>query len=302
MVQRLKNKNLMVRCVGALLLILSVFSLPAQIRYGFKTGLNFATIKGPAEISDAGAGLESWKSITGFHIGLSLGYKVNDYFGLRGELLYTKRGGKYTFDGPSYRIFRYDGGSIYSTGNSKYLINVNNSYIDLPVLAFGRWKDFELSAGGYVGVLVQSIGDGSISYTGGRTAPPKNNSIADLEFNLDYNFRKDAAGKGDDSQTVVAIVDGQTLELPKTLGAYYDYPEDKGNLYNTLDYGLMVGLSYYMSRSLFASIRLQYGLADVTNNNADLSRARTAADHTTLLYLDDKDHNMVIQASVGFSF
>ena len=288
------------RCCGAITLLLTVTTAQAQLRYGFKTGLNFAHIEGPSELSAAGANLESWKSLTGFHIGLVLGYSINDYFGLRGELLYTKRGAKYTFEGESYRIFRFEGGSIASTGNSRYLINVNNAYLDLPVLAYGRWKDFELSAGAYVGLMVQSIGDGSLTYTGGRTTSLQN-AISDLEFNLDYNFRKDEPGGGESGQTVTVKVDAKTVEMPKTLGAYYDYTEDKGKLFNSIDYGMVAGLSYYMSRSLFLGLRLQYGLADITNNSADLAKARTEA-NGNLIYRNDKDRNMVIQASVGFSF
>ena len=294
-----KSKNLVLRCGTAALFFLMVGALSAQVRYGFKTGLNFAHISGPSELDDAGNSLESWKSITGFHIGLALSYPITDYLGVRAELLYSKKGGKYTFNGPSYRIFRYSGGSTYSTGNSRYLINVNNAYLDLPLMVYGRWKDLELSAGGYVSLLVQSVGDGSITYSGGRTE--LQNGIDTLEFNLDYNFRKDAPGGGDNGSTVVAKVDGKTLSLPKTLGAYYDYPEDKGSLFNAVDYGIVVGLNYYLSRSLFAGIRLQYGLSDVTSNKADLAKARTAADHS-LLYRGDKDRNMLIQASVGFSF
>ncbi len=279
--------------------LFSTASLQAQLHYGFKTGLNFARMSGPSETDAAGAGLESWKSITGFHIGFSLGYRINDYLGLRGDLLYTKRGAKYTFEGDSYRIFRYDGGSTLSRGNSRYLINVNNAYLDLPVVAYGRWKDFEISAGGYVGLMVQSVGEGSLSYTGGKTVPLQN-SIADLEFNLDHNYRKDAPGRGESGATVIAQVDAKTLELPQTLGAYFDYPEDKGQLYNNLDYGLVAGLAYYMSRSLFIGVRLQYGLADLTNNDADL--AKGATDNGALLFRSDHDRSVVIQASVGFTF
>lgn len=289
----------MIRWFGTAALILFAFSSQAQLRYGFKTGLNFARMDGPSEVNAAGENLENWKSITGFHIGLSLGYKVNDYFGVRGELLYTKRGAKYTFEGDSYRIFRYDGGSTQATGRSRYLINITNAYVDLPIVAYGRWKDFELSAGGYVGLLIQSTGDGSLSFTGGRTVPLQN-SISDLEFNLNHNYRKDDPLGGETDQTVVVKVDAKTLELPKTLGAYYDYPEDKGRLYNSVDYGLVAGLTYYLSRSLYAGVRLQYGLADITKSEADLSKGRT--DNGNLLFRDDKDRNVVIQASVGFSF
>ncbi len=295
-----KNQAILFRwCIAASIFLVLGTSADAQLRYGFKTGLNFARMTGPSEMTASGADAENWKTTTGFHIGLSLAYPLTDNFGLRGEVLYSKKGAKYTFDGDSYRIFRYDGGSTLTTGNSRYLININNAYIDLPVLVYGKWKDLELSGGVYAGIMVQSIGDGSLSYTNGRTVPLQN-SVGDLEFNLDYNFRKDQPGKGASTETIVAKVDAKTLELPKTLGAYYDYPEDKGSLYQGIDYGLMAGLSYYMSRSLFIGVRLQYGLADITNNKVDLSKATT--DNGNLIFRDDKDHNLVIQASVGFSF
>ncbi len=289
------------------MLLFTAVALPAQLKYGFKTGLNFARISGPSENSSAGANLESWKTLTGFHIGLSLGYKIDEYFSVRGELLYTKRGGKYTFDGESYRIFNADGNSVLTTGTSRYLINVNNAYLDLPVTFSGRWKDLELTVGGYAGLLIQSVGDGSLIYSC-KTAlnnpvPNPNKPDEKLEFNLDYNYRKDDPGAGGEgTSTVTATVDGKIVQLPKTIGAYYDYPEDKGNLYNSLDYGLVAGMSYYLSRSLFISARIQYGLADITNNDADISKNRTANGATQLLYQSDTDRNVVIQVSVGFSF
>lgn len=295
------NMKTLLPCFSGVLLAVLFFGTPAQaqLRYGFKTGLNFASMNGPSEVSGNGMELESWGTITGFHIGLSLGYKFNDYFGVRGEFLYSKKGAKYTFDGPSYRIFRLDGASTLTTGNSRYRININNAYLDIPLVAYGRWKDFELSAGMYAGLLIQSIGDGSLNYTNGRTTVLQN-PVADFELFLDHNYRKDEPGRGIEGQTEVVQVDAKTVELPKTLGAYYDYTEDKGNLYNTLDYGLVAGLSYFMSRSLFIGVRLQYGLADLTRNAADLSKGST--DNGNLIYRNDKDRNVVIQASVGFSF
>ncbi|MBK9338203.1 MAG: outer membrane beta-barrel protein [Lewinellaceae bacterium] len=294
-----KNNALLLRFFGILLPALFLAgTVQAQLRYGFKTGLNFSRMDGPSEISTAGADLESWKTLTGFHIGLSLGYAFTDAFGVRGEVLYTKKGAKYTYDGESYRIFRYDGGSTLSTGNSRYLINVTNAYMDIPVQVYGRWKDLEFSGGAYAGFLLQSTGEGSLSYTNGRTST-LGNSIQDVEFNLNHNYRKDKPGLGEGGDVVLPNVDGRVVELPKTLGAY-DYPEDKGKLYNSLDFGLTAGVAYYMSSSLFVGFRLQYGLADVTNNTADLAKSTT--DNGTLLFRDDKDRNVVMQLSVGFGF
>ena len=284
-----------------------VFSLNAQIRYGFKTGLNFSSIKGPSDLDADGIELESYGNVTGFHIGASFAYNLTDNYSIQAELLYSKRGAKYTFDGDSYRVFRYTNGQTLSTGTSRYLININNSYIDVPLTFVARWGDFEVSGGGYAGILVSSVGDGSLRYSGktiplGNTVTNAETAATELVFNLSHNYRKDDIGAGEGAEKVVAKVDARNVEMPNTLGAYFDYTEDKGKLYNSFDYGLIGGLAYYLSNSLYISARLQYGLADITNNTADLSKTEINVTDGTLIYRDDKDKNFVIQASVGFSF
>ena len=291
----------------AFALSILAFSLNAQIRYGFKTGLNFASIKGPSDLDANGKELESWGNVTGFHIGATFGYNFTDNYSLQAELLYSKRGAKYTFDGQSYRVFRYSSGQTLSSGTSRYLVNLNNSYLDIPLMFVARWGDFELSGGAYAGILVSSIGDGSLRYTGqtiplGNTISNTETGVSELVFNLSHNYRKDEPGGGDSGEKVIAKVDARNVEMPKTLGAYFDYTEDRGNLYSTLDYGLIGGVAYYVSNSLYISARLQYGMADVTNNKADLSKTEINVTDGTLIYRDDKDKNFVIQASVGFSF
>jgi hypothetical protein len=304
--------SLMVLC------FLMLGSAGAQMRYGFKTGLNFANISGPSEKDASGNALEKFGGTTGFHIGVTFSYKVVDNFGFRGEVLYSKKGTKYTFKGPSYYIFDYTGGSTMSTGTADYLINVNNAYIDVPVLAYVRMKSFELSAGAYIGFLIQSVGDGSFTYSDAKTVPLGNTIYADangnnkydkgedLQFNLDYNYNRNNPGAGTGATTTTAKVDGHNVNLLKTVGAYYDYTTKNGNLYNRLDYGLTGGITYFLSHALYASLRLQYGLADVTNNNVDRNRTIPAGvkpvDFKAPTLSNDKDRNFVIQASVGFSF
>ncbi len=289
-----------IRNIATIFFLLFFASLQAQVKYGFKTGLNFAKMSGPSEINDAGMSLESWKNVIGFHIGVSFSNKFTDNFGLRGELLYSKKGGEYKYDGQSYRFFNPSGGTIYSTGNSKYLINISNAYLDLPVIAYYRAGDFEFSAGGYVGLMVQSTGEGSLLYSGGKTQNTPV-TIPDTEFFLNYNYRKDDPGGASGDEVQVVKVDNQNLELPKSFGAYYDAPQGTGRYFNALDYGLVGGLSYFLSSSLYLSARVQYGLADITNNSADIQKASTAPDKS-LIYRNDNDKNFVIQASVGFSF
>jgi hypothetical protein len=302
--------NIIFRQVLILFLLSGTFSAHAQLKYGFKTGLNFARIIGPSETNDAGADLETWKNTVGFHIGMTLAYKFTDNFGLRGELLYSKRGAKYAFEGQSYRIFNHSTGSVLTRGTARYLININNSYLDLPLMVYGRFGKFEISGGAYLGLLLQSVGEGSLRYSGktilGNDAfINPNKADTELNFNLNYNYRRDAAGAGssksNDEMPLSIKVDGFISETPETLGAYYDFSERKARLYNALDYGLVGGISFYISSTLYLSGRVQYGLADLTNQDADLSKSKVE-NNKDLIYRDDKDRNFTIQASVGFSF
>lgn len=287
--------------VFSLLLTIVSLSMHAQLRYGFKTGLNFATMKGDSELGVGGAALENWDNITGFQIGITLGYAITDNFGVRGEVLYSKKGAKYTFDGPSYKFFRNANTVKFTTGNAKYLININNSYIDIPVMAYGRWKDLEISGGAYAALLVQSVGEGALTYSNAISVIPPNNPVSEVKVNLSHNYRKDDPGEGTAGETVNVQVDAAKFDILKTQGAYYDYTEDRGNLYNTLDYGLVAGISYFLGHALYANVRVQYGLSDLTRNEADLSKG-AVGDNLSLIYRNDKDRNFVIQASVGFSF
>jgi len=272
----------------------------AQLRYGFKTGLNFSRIAGPSETDQAGNDLEQWKSETGFQIGVTLKYAFSDVFSVRSEVLYAKKGGLYTFDGPSYRYFRDAQANTLTFGRSQYALKVNNSYIDIPVMAAARWKRLEVAGGVYGAIMVQSIAEGSLRYTGGRTSG-LNNSIDSIYHALNYKYRRDVPGGANDSENFDVRVDSRDVNLPKTLGAYFDYTEDKGPLYRPFDVGLIGELSFYLSHSLYLSGRMQYGLTDLTRNQADLSKTEVNADGS-LRFRDDKDRNLTIQVTLGFSF
>jgi len=270
-----------------------------QLRYGFKTGLNFAKINGPSEVANSN-NLESWETITGFHIGIVFDYEFNDKFAVRGEALYSKRGGNYVYNGPSYRVFNTPSGAIRSAGNSNYRISINNSYIDIPLTAVVKVQKFEISAGAYAGLLVQSNGEGSLAYTKGITAPPTNARIDSIGFLLSHNYRRDDPGEGR-GDNINVRVQNSTIQLPGTLGAYYDQKDDNGPLYKTLDYGVVGGLSFYLTSSLYLHGRFQYGLVDVTNNKSDVSRMALDSGGK-LIFRDDKDQNWNISVSVGFKF
>jgi hypothetical protein len=286
--------------ITLLLLFCCFFAAEAQqLRYGFKTGLNFAKLNGPSEVAN-GKNLESWQSVTGFHIGIAFDYEFTDNFSARGEFLYSKRGGNYVYDGPSYLVFKTPAGAIRSTGNANYRISLNNSYIDIPLTAVAKVGKIEISAGAYAGLLVQSNAEGSLAYTKGVTAPPANARIDSVGFLLNHNYRRDKPGEGSGGEITVRV-QNSSIQLPGTLGAYFDQAEDNGPLYKTLDYGVTGGLAFYLTSSLYLQGRLQYGLADVTNDKADASKLALNTDGTQI-FNKDKDQNWNISVSVGFKF
>ena len=275
------------------------FSAQAQFHGGVKTGLNFSTLKGPLETDANGNTLESVDNFTGFHIGPTFSYAFTDRFGLRGELLYSKKGGKYQYDGAGFRNFNLDNnqGQRYIKGTTALGLIITHTNIDLPVSAWVRLGKLELSGGFYASLLLQKVGDGSMTFKW------KNDDGTDgsLESFLNYNYNRDDAGEGRSTEEVIVRVNNRPATYPTIFGAYYDFPTDRGNLYKTLDYGLMGGAAFYISRTLYVGARLQYGLADLTNTNADVSRLKLDTDGN-FITRNDKDYNFTIQASVGFSF
>ncbi len=279
----------------------SAVSLYAQLGGGVKIGLNFSNIKGPSELGLKDVKLEQTDNYTGFMIGPSFAYSFTDNFGLRGEFLYSKKGMKYSYDGPSSRIFVTDGDliEIATNGTSKINYTVNHTCMDIPLMAFARYKKFEVSGGFYASLLFSRVADGIMEYKWTNT----DGSDGIINPLLQYNYTRDKFGEGDNAQTETAFFnDFQTVKstIPKTFGAYYDNKEDLGNKYNFLDYGVSVGASFFMNQSLFIGGRLQYGLADLTRTKADVSISQKSPDSLYILR-DDKDRNYTIQVFVGFS-
>ncbi len=270
---------------------------------GFKTGINFSNLRGPSEMGADGADLETFDNLLGFHIGATFAYNFVDNFGVRGEFLYSRRGMKYAYEGPMYRFFQVNNtvSTLTTSAKATYQLSVNNSYIDIPVMLFAKFGKFEVSAGGYAGILIQSNAIGEWRYTG-AVSQPLRNSVGEVVFVLDYNYLRDKPGEaGGGDEKITASIDRRNVDVPKRIGAYFDQSEDLGNFYRSLDYGLLGGLTFNISRSLYLGGRLQYGLADVTNNAVDISRSTPGTPGKPVIR-EDNDRNFLIQASIGFSF
>ncbi len=289
------NRIVLVFCLG---ILLAGTTIQAQeLSGGFKAGLNFSTFNGPSETDANGNELESLKLNSGFHISGMINYNITDLFGIRAEIMYSQKGTDYSFNGQSFWIFFPEPGTevLNKGGNRNLKLSVSNAYIDLPIMAYGRLGRLEASAGINVGILVSARAQGEITYDGANIQP--------FTIALDYRYATDEVQKsvtGEDTQQVTTI-NGVPVRAPITTGAYYGvFGRDK-RLYNIFDLGLNAGLSFYLNKGLFLGFRLNYGLLDATNNDQDFSNT-TLGPQDDFLQLNDKDTNLSLQASIGFSF
>jgi hypothetical protein len=272
----------------------------AQGSVGFKTGLNYATLFGPSDIDDSGKEIETWDRNTGFHIGITYTYKINDGFRLRSEVLFSRKGGKYKHIGQMHRTFYNGTQSILTKGQGEYLVNISNSYFELPLMAGYRYRKFEVYAGGYAALLAFSTGEGALSYNG-NTALGINTGDIDLLLDHDY-FQDDIGYFTPGSEFIALTLDAKAYQVAKTQGAYYaSSVTDTEKLFNRFDAGLIGGATWFFSSAVYLSARVQYGLVDQTNNKGHLSLSRLDADSKPVVR-NTKDTNFAIQASVGFSF
>ena len=301
-------KIMIQRLLTLLLLIgISTFTLSAQdkkIGYGFRAGLSYSKFNGPSEIGPNGEELESFTNDKGFHIGVSFAYKMTDLFGFRTEFMFSQRGTNHDYDGPSYYLLGRDvpSSDILITGTRHQTLNVNNSYIDIPLMVYQKIGKFEIFGGLNTGLLITSTAGGSINFegiSGGNQVKPY-----PFLLSLDYNYKSDKAGEASVERTPIDV-SGLPYAEPSTLGAYYEFEARDKMQYQTLDFSLMGGASFYFNQGLYLSWRYLYGLGDVDRNDYDIS-LQTAQLVNSQVYTHvkraDKNSSLSMQFSVGFSF
>ncbi len=284
------------------MLALTNLASAQDFSFGFKTGLNFNQFKGDAEEGENVS--ETFDRNVGFHFGATFAWAMTDLMGFRGELMYSQKGTRRSFKGDSYYSFlTADNEVVRTTGFREQELNINNSYIDLPILFYVKpVSKIEIYGGASIGVLVASTGFGNIEMTdlkddnGAPTAPTT------IDHELDFNFIGDNPTERRFGTPAATIkIKNENVPYPQTAGAYYEFLEDRGRLYKSLDYGLVGGVSFYLSRTLYVSGRINYGLRDITKSKADVSLSALGADNT-FIERNDNDRNVSIQASIGFSF
>lgn len=281
----------------AVLLSCSVLLSGQKISGGFKSGLNFSTLRGPSEIDDNGQELEDFKTNTGFHIGAAFKLALTDYFGFRAELLYSQKGMDYNYEGPSYWTFTNTTTPEYSVGTRISMISISNSYLDLPLMAYIRVGRIELSGGINASVLLGSSGTGELTYSGTTLT---GFSINAFELALDYNYLRDVYQGFNTFENHRIPVGNTTLEVPKNIGAYFAGADNEEELFRRTDFGLNAGISFFLNKGLYLGFRANFGMTDITKTAQDIARFKLD-DENNLIFREDDDKNLSFQASIGFS-
>jgi hypothetical protein len=281
-----------------LLTALMCYGLTAQtFSGGFKAGLNFSRFDGPSETGDTGQDLESYGTGTGFHIGATFALGLTDYFGLKADLMYSQKGTEYQYDGPSYFVLynATSGTGRVLFGNRNFSLDLLQSYIDIPVMAYVRLGKLELSGGVNAAVLIGSRG------TGGITFAENTGAVAPFSVTLDYGFFSSDYGVDAIIESENITLDNANFLLPRTIDAYYETDGQEGKKFNRLDFGLNAGAAFFLNTGLYVGFRYNYGLSDVTKTEQDFSMRALDADRNYVTR-EDKDRNISLQGSVGFRF
>lgn len=299
----LNNKNYILMRKYILLFsflgFLTAASAQSVFSSGFRAGLTFSTIQGPSEMDDDGTNLEKFSFSSGFHVGATFNVRLTDIFGLRAELLYSQMGTNYDYEGPSYWILEpLVGPTIYTAGTRQMSLDVTNSYLNVPVMAFARFGSIEVSGGINTALLVGSRGFGELTYSGRTNL---GTTIAPFTINLEHRYFSDTFREKIAEEFESRVIEGRPVEIPLTIGAYYEALDNGEKTYKSIDVGVIGGLSFYLNKSLFLGGRIHYGLLDVTNNNQNIAKKNLDANRNYILR-NDEDRNVSLLFSLGFSF
>jgi len=282
------------RFILSLGFIALALSINAQgLTFGLRAGLNYSKFQGPQMAE------ESYSLNNGFHFGINVGYKVNDLFFVRTEILYNQMGSNYDYSGDGYYIFNlFNNNRFVLQDSSNINLDISNAYVSFPITAhISLLEKWEIHGGAYINFLISPVGAGKWRF-GSRDAI---NHQFEQGLNFDYDSDRPGQAGSIFTDQILLIVDDQDASVPSLAGAYYLFREDRGDLYRRMDYGFTGGISYFLNRGLYLGIKAWYGLRDITNNNVDYSFKSLNTDGS-FKFSDDFDRNFSIDISLGFKF
>lgn len=284
--------------IALLLLGVTTFTFAQQtVSLTFKAGLNFSKLDGPLQ-SFGDKTLETYNNNSGFHVGAGANFRLTDELGVRAEFLYSQMGTEYQYDGPSYWVFFNNAGNpIHDRGGERrMIIDVTNSYLDLPVSIFYKYKRFEVHAGMSAGLLIGSIGNGELRYSNASSG------VDEFITALDFRYLRDEPTTAVGEEVLQRTVNGSTVSIPPSLGAFYGALGQTENPFSNIDLAVHGGVSLFLNDGLYVGVRYRYGLVDVKEDEADISYLNLDENNNFIYKSGEVHRNIALQASVGFSF
>jgi hypothetical protein len=280
------------KIISVFAIALFIVSVSIAQSIGVRAGWNFSKFSGPLEPS------EQFKLSNGIHFGINYGYKLSNNFMVRAELLYTQVGSKQLFDSSSYYLVYTPQKTVFEKGRRTLDLQVSNSYVGLPITAAYQVGKFEFVGGLNPSVLISPTGRGTLRFE--SKDHPKEIIFRQA---LDHRYYGDIAkGTAQTSNAIVRIiVEGNVVNLPKTVGAYYQNDVVNDKLYNWFNLSAVGGVNYFVNRGLYIGARVERGLLDITSNTMDFSISELNPDLTQKPRVD-KDLQLSYQVSLGFRF
>lgn len=260
--------------------------------FGVRAGLNYSTLNGPKLAG------ESYDLSSGFHFGINYTYHFSDVFGLRAEIGYTQNGNKYAYEGESFYIVRTTSSTTFEKGNLQYNIDNSLGYLGIPVvLDVKLTPKWSVHAGLYANFLMSPVGKGELRFE--SASRPEDFTFRQA---LDYQYSKDRVQGGRNGTINPKVRIGDDLiTLNRFAGAYNQYAEKDGNLFNGFDGGITAGVDYFINKGFFIGLSGDLGLVDLTNNEVDFQRD-ALDENNTFRFSDDRDTHIGLKLSIGFRF
>ncbi|MBK7873505.1 MAG: outer membrane beta-barrel protein [Saprospiraceae bacterium] len=276
-----------------------LYAQNSKVSVDLKGGLTFATMAGPSEKAGSTRIVEEFSYLVGLHGGVGLHLELTNYTGLQIELLYNQKGTHYSYSGQSYWLFpTLAGETVFSFGTRKMELSILNSYLELPLLYSVRVGRVEMSAGLGMSFLLRSKGKGELLYSG---LTESGALVLPFKAKLDFDYLHDPIRRVSYSENFYRTLDGQVIDIPQTMSAYYETSGIHTRRFHRLDAQLVGGISFFLSETLFLDLRINYGVGDVTNNRQDVSLTQVDRNRVPVTR-NDYDQNFAFLASVGLRF
>jgi hypothetical protein len=276
------------------------YSLFAQ-DYGFKIGTNWTSFLGQKELDTNGNSSESYQPAMGFQLGFTSNYPFSDNLGLRIEMTYAQKSMTLSYIGEATKIFytQATNRKIVAKGHLNSNLKITNTYFEVPLTLYVKGENnLEFAAGVSFAFLGSSKGKGEMTFEGNTEG---GFAIPQFTAELNYNYTKDKDSTAILSARSTPVEENGMVQLPQSVGAYYENKTSEHARFNTVDIGLVGEIKYWLNDHIGISGRATYSLKDVTNNASDFSQCKIDS-NKNLTTTQDYDRFLTYQLSLVLKF